>query len=183
MTHASCGVIERDRLHSRTSTEEVATLIECHGMRKDPPHVSQSHASGSNQVMANPQVGLAMDEQLAREQEVEMLGHRAGQGIFDWNHRRANCTALDQIEDFRGSRARHHRCQLQHLACSLVAERPEFPLNSYLHKDGQSIAELLCILSGLPNGRLFCMVPISHSCDLSHNHSARQRLPMGCQSR
>ena len=68
-----------------------------------------------------------MDEDLAREQKIEMLGHGSGERILDGNYGRSHRAVLDPIEDFRRASARNNRRPRQHLACSFVAEQPSSP--------------------------------------------------------
>ena len=96
----------------------------------------------------------------AREQEVEMLGHRAGREFS------IGITAAPTAPRSTRSKTSADREQgttdasFNILPVASWLNDPSFPLDSYLHKDGQSIAELLAVLSlGCPMAAYFAWFP------------------------
>ena len=76
MLHAARGVIKRHRLDLRMLPEKVSALVERHGMRIDAANVAHLHSRGNDEVMHNPQTKFLLNENLARQQKIEVLGHR-----------------------------------------------------------------------------------------------------------
>ena len=75
--------LERDGLNAGMGAKEIATLIESDRMREHAPDVLQLNPGCSDQVVANAEMKLGVDKHLAREQQVEVFGHRAGQRVLD----------------------------------------------------------------------------------------------------
>src|SRR4051794_31711887 len=68
------------------------------------------------------------------KQQIEVLGHRPGECVLNWNHRRL-CSLLEHtIEYLSGSGTRKHTTAGRHSQSSLMAERTSFPLNGNFHE-------------------------------------------------
>ncbi len=83
--------------------------------------------------MHNSQAKLALDENIAREQQIKMFGHRSGERIFDGNYRDGGIVRFDAVKYFRRTGARNNRATGQHPSCGFVAEGPELSLNGNFH--------------------------------------------------
>ena len=141
VANASGGIVERHRLDARMRAKELAALVQRHRMREHLPHRVQLHAGQRNQVVADPQMEFAMHEHFAREQQVEVLGHRAGQRILDRDDGSLHRAALHPVKHLRRPGTRNHGRSRQHVPASLVAERTELSLNRDFHDNAQSIPE------------------------------------------
>src|SRR5450755_2281039 len=74
-----------------------------------------------------------MNKNLARQQQIEMDGHRSCQRILNWNDSGHSRSLFQTIKNFFGTRARNHTASRHHFLGRFVAERPGFPLNGNLH--------------------------------------------------
>src|SRR5271157_1890170 len=102
-------------------------------MREYAADRTQLHSRWGDEVVAYPQVKLAMDEHLSCEQQVEVLGYRSCQRVFNGNDRRLRGAVPDPLEHLRRPRARNHGRARQHLSRSFVAEGAELSLDRNFH--------------------------------------------------
>jgi hypothetical protein len=83
-------------------------------MRKGATHIRFLDPAGRNQVVYDPQVKLALDENCAFQQQVSMFGDGSGQCVLDGNDRDLRFTFVESVENFPRSRTgnqarpRHH---------------------------------------------------------------------------
>src|ERR1700675_904443 len=76
MLHTSCRVVERHRFELRVLREQIAALVERHGMREYAPDVSKLGARQRDQVVHDAQAKLAHDVDVAAEEQIKMLAAR-----------------------------------------------------------------------------------------------------------
>jgi hypothetical protein len=81
----------------------------------------------------DPKQIFGLDENLVRQHEIGMLGHRSGQCVLDWNDRRSYRSLREAIENLRRPSARHHRTLRQHPLSRFMTEGAEFPLDRNFH--------------------------------------------------
>ena len=101
--HAAGGVVERHRLHIRMSAKEVAALVERDRMREHPSQIAQFHPRRRDQVVPDAQREFAMDEHVACQQQVEVLGDRTRQRVFDGNDGRIDAACFEPRRTLRPS--------------------------------------------------------------------------------
>src|SRR5262249_22201564 len=85
--HAPGSVIERDFLELRMRREEIQTLVQCHGMRKNPVDFSDRYPGGGDEIVNNSDVDLTYDGQLEVQQMIVILVHRTVKRILDRDYR------------------------------------------------------------------------------------------------
>src|SRR5271157_4238670 len=114
-------------------TEEIAALVQRYRMREDAADRIQLHSRRGNHIVADPQIKLAVDEDVSREQKVEMLGHGTGERVLDRDDRSLHRAVLHAVEYLCRAGARYHGATRQHSICAFVTERPEFALDCDFH--------------------------------------------------
>src|SRR5262245_47345764 len=72
-----------------------------------------------------------MNEYLPLKQQIQMLAHGAGQGVFHWDDRSRGTAQLKGIKDLNRSCAGHDLRARRHFQRCLVAERSTFALDRY----------------------------------------------------
>ena len=70
-------------------------------MREHLPHIAQFDSGRRNQVVNNPQGKLALNEHVPAEKQVEVLGYRSSQRVFNRDHRPGNGSTLYPVKNFR----------------------------------------------------------------------------------
>ena len=81
MLYAAGGVIERSGLDFGISAKKITALIERHGVRKSAADIGLLDARRRDQIMHNAQVKIALNEYIARQQQIKVLGHRSCQRL------------------------------------------------------------------------------------------------------
>ena len=96
-----------------------------------------------------------MNEDVSREQQVEVFGDGAGQRILDRNDSCLDRAILDAIEDL-GRAGTWNNCRLrQHLARRFMTERAELSLNRNFHRMRREYQKLVSLRAGLPATQQF----------------------------
>ena len=77
-----------------------------------------------------------LNEDVARDQQIGVLGHGSGQRVLDRESPACAATdhsSLNAVEDFRRPRTGHNRAARQHLLRRFVTERTKFSLDRDFH--------------------------------------------------
>src|SRR5712692_4460789 len=98
MLDAAGSVVERHGLDLRVPTEEVAALFQGDGMRISPAQVTASDSWRRDQIVHDAQAEFLLDENLARQQQIEMLGHGTSQRILDGDDCGGNGATFQAVE-------------------------------------------------------------------------------------
>jgi hypothetical protein len=117
--------------------EEVAALSEGHWMRESLTHRAQLHAWGGDQVVNDAEQEFGLNEHIARDQKVGMLGDGSSKRILDGDNGRGNRPALDVIEHFGRAGTRENSAARQHAFSSFVAEGTKLTLDGNLEGSGR----------------------------------------------
>ena len=127
--HAAGRVVERDRFDPGIAAEEVAALVERHRVGERAAQCAELHAGSGNHVVHDAQQEFALDEYVARDQKIGVLGDCAGERILDGDNGGGDRSILQAIENLGGTGAGDDGAARQHALRSFVAEGTEFALD------------------------------------------------------
>jgi len=82
----------------------------------------------------NAQAKFADNMDIPAKEQIEMLGDRSSQRVFNRDHRRPNRSLFHTVEDLEGSSARNDFRAWNHRFGRLMAKRAEFTLNRNFHE-------------------------------------------------
>ena len=69
-------------------------------MGKNASQVRLLYPARGDQVVNDPQMKIALNENIAGQKKIEVFGHRSGERVFDGNYRDGNLAGFEQIENF-----------------------------------------------------------------------------------
>ena len=134
LLHGAGGVVKRDGLDAEMLLKEAAALRQRHRVGVDALDFLQVAARHADDMMLDPDHGLAFDEHRMLAQQVVVLHNGSGERVLDRNHDRVDFAFAQAIECIRGKYARNNRRIRNGAKRGLMTERAKLALNSYLHE-------------------------------------------------
>ena len=106
--------------------KKTPALRQGYRVREDAIDLVQLSSGNRNQVMTDTQQGLPHDCDVLGQHEIEMLGNRSGQRVFDGNNGGIHFPATERAKSLGREGKGHDPGFLAHLGCepggSLMAE-------------------------------------------------------------
>ena len=127
--HAAGSVVKRHAFDARVAQKKIQTLIQRHRMRIGLADLAERHARRGDQVVDDANAGLRGDLKIVLEQQIVVLVHGPGEGVFNRQGRGVHLLRGERGENFVEALARHGPSTLsQKLPDRLLAKRAQFAL-------------------------------------------------------
>ena len=102
-------------------------------MREDAVDLADRSPRDGNEVVPDAQKRLALDSNIVRQQQIEVLQDRAGQTVLNGNDCGLDASVDERGKDVGGERIGRDGSPGDHLHRRFVTERTGFSLNGNLH--------------------------------------------------